>query len=167
MAVCFLTPIYTSSEVQGKKKGYHSIKIKKFLCESDLYWRKEVTVKLNFAIHNVKNEVSFSLCKYWSALIPKHKQSPRIVILKAVCRFVVLLLSTFSGFSIFGADFSFAFSNFAHYCFVLLNAPLSDWDKKGVCNFPGNLDPPSLTPGGPVALLVWVVWEPLWAKISY
>ena len=50
--------------VQGRKKGYHSIKIKKFLCESDLYWRKEVTVKLNFAIHNVKNEVSFSLCKY-------------------------------------------------------------------------------------------------------
>ena len=61
-------------------------------------------------------------------------QSPRIVILKAVCRFVVLLLSTFSGFSIFGAGFSFAFNNFAHYCFVLLNAPLGDWDKKGDCN---------------------------------
>ena len=45
---------------------------------------------------------------------------------KAVCRFAVLLLSTFSGFSIYGAGFSFAFSNFAHYCFVLLNAPLSD-----------------------------------------
>ena len=29
-------------------------------------------------------------------------------------------------FSIFAAGFSFAFSNFAHYCFVLLNAPLSD-----------------------------------------
>ena len=29
-------------------------------------------------------------------------------------------------FSIFASGFSFAFSNFAHYCFVLLNAPLSD-----------------------------------------
>ena len=51
-------------QAQGRKKVYHSIKMKKFLCESDLYWRKEVTVKLNFAIHNVKNEVSLSLCKY-------------------------------------------------------------------------------------------------------
>ena len=51
-------------QAQGRKKGYHSIKIKKFLCKSDLYWRKEITFKLNFAIHNVKNEVSFSLCKY-------------------------------------------------------------------------------------------------------
>ena len=64
------------------------------------------------------------------ALIQKHKQSPRIIILKAVCRFVVLHLSTFSGFSIFSAGFSFAFGNFARYCFVLLNAPLSDRDRK-------------------------------------
>ena len=76
------------------------------------------------------------------ALIQKHKQSPRIVILKAVCRFVVLHLSTFFGFSIFSAGFSFASGNFARYCFVLLNAPLSDRDRKNkTClqwvNFPG------------------------------
>ena len=33
-------------------------------------------------------------------------------------------------FSIFVAGFAFAFGNFAHYCVVLLNAPLSDRDKK-------------------------------------
>ena len=91
------------------------------------------------------------------ALIQKHEQSLRIVTLKAVCRFVVLLLSTFSGFSIFAAGSSFAFGNFTHYCVVLLNAPLSDLGEKKtrVCNgllFLGNLDP-SLTPGGPFALL--------------
>lgn len=35
------------------------------------------------------------------------KQLPRIVILKAVCRFVVVLLSTLSGFSIFTAGLPF------------------------------------------------------------
>ena len=64
------------------------------------------------------------------ALIQKHEQSLRIVTLKAVCRFVVLLLSTFSGFSIFAAGSSFAFGNFTHYCVVLLNAPLSDLGGK-------------------------------------
>ena len=68
------------------------------------------------------------------ALIQKHEQSLRIVTLKAVCRFVVLLLSTFSGFSIFAAGFSFAFGNFTHYCVFLLNAPLSDLgEKKDTC----------------------------------
>ena len=76
------------------------------------------------------------------ALIQKHEQSLRIVTLKAVCRFVVLLLSTFSGFSIFAAGSSFAFGNFTHYCVVLLNAPLSDLgEKKDTClqwvPFPG------------------------------
>ena len=33
-------------------------------------------------------------------------------------------------FPIFAAGFSFAFSNFAHYCVVLLNTPLSDRDIK-------------------------------------
>ena len=50
--------------------------------------------------------------------------------LKAVCRFVVLLLSTFCGLSIFVATFSFALRNFAHYCVIPLNALLSDRDKK-------------------------------------
>ena len=45
------------------------------------------------------------------ALMQKHlytKYLPRIAILKAVCRFVVLLLSTFCSFSIFVAGVFFA-----------------------------------------------------------
>ena len=41
------------------------------------------------------------------ALIPKRYQSPRIVKFESLCRFVVLLLSTFSGFFIFVAGFPF------------------------------------------------------------
>ena len=106
-------------------------------------------------------------CKNVNFLIQKHKQSPRIVILEAVCQFVVLLLSTFFGFSIFAAGFSFAFGKFAHYCVVLLNAPLSDRDKKKnktktkkknpVCSgllFLWSLSPSSLKLGGPVFPLV-------------
>lgn len=46
------------------------------------------------------------------------------------CQLLVLLLSTFSGYSIFAMGFSFAFSNFAHYFVWILNAPLRDQDKK-------------------------------------
>ena len=111
------------------------------------------------------------------ALIQKHEQSLRIVTLKAVCRFVVLLLSTFSGFSIFAAGFSFAFGNFARYFVVFLNVPLSDRDEKKtrVCNgllFPRNLDP-SLIPGDLVILLVCgfrrrdnlLAWHELFANL--
>ena len=66
------------------------------------------------------------------ALIQKTSTSASNRDFKAVCRFVVLLLSSFCGFSIFAAGFSFAFGNFARYCNVLLNAPLSDRDKKKV-----------------------------------
>ena len=57
--------------------------------------------------------------------------------------------------SIFSAGFFFAFGNFARYCVVLLNAPLSDRDKKkkSFCHgllFPRNLDLASVTPGGPI-----------------
>ena len=83
-----------------------------------------------FDVHDVENEVTFSLCKYqpWykTSTIASNRN------FKAVCRFVVLLLSSFCGFSIFAAGFSFAFGNFARYCNVLLNAPLSDRDKKKV-----------------------------------
>ena len=61
------------------------------------------------------------------ALIQKTLTIP---ILKAVCRFIVLFLNTFPGFSIFATGFSFAFGNFAHYCVVLLNTPLSSRDLK-------------------------------------
>ena len=69
------------------------------------------------------------------ALIQKHlytKQLPRIAILKAVCRFVVLLHSTFCSFFFFivAAGFFFTFGNFVHHCVVFLNAPLSDRDYK-------------------------------------
>ena len=69
-------------------------------------------------------------------LMQKHlyaKHLPRIAILKAVCRFFVLLFSTFCSFSIFVAGFFFAFGNFAHQFFVLFNAPLNDRDKKKTC----------------------------------
>ena len=62
------------------------------------------------------------------ALIQKHQQLPRIVILKAVYQFVVLLLSTFSGFSIFVMGFSFVFGKFSYYCVVLLDTPLTNRD---------------------------------------
>ena len=92
------------------------------------------------------------------ALIQKHEQSLRIVTFKAVCRFVVLLLSTFSGFSIFAAGFSFAFGNFTHYCVFLLNAPLGDLgEKKDTClqwvTFPRK-SRSIVDLRGPVALLV-------------
>ena len=111
------------------------------------------------------------------ALIQKTSTSASNRDFKAVCRFVVLLLSSFCGFSIFAAGFSFAFGNFARYCNVLLNAPVSDRDKKkSVWNgllFPGNLDPSSLTPGGPIVLLVWgfrrrdnlLTWRELFANL--
>ena len=126
-------------EKKGKKKEEkNSVKIRnKFLCESDWYWRsstlasrfrtKKSPSSQNLPYMMIKRGFLF----FMQALIQKHWQPPeapqwpRIVIWKAVCIFVVLLLSTFSNFSIFAAGFSFAFDNFAHYCFVLLNAPLT------------------------------------------
>ena len=64
------------------------------------------------------------------ALIKKHQQSPRIVVLKAVSRFPVLLLRTFSGFSTSVVGFAFAFCSFAQYYVVHLIALLSNRDKK-------------------------------------
>ena len=52
--------------------------------------------------------------------------------LKAACRFVVLLLSTFCGFPFLPWVLPLPFRNFAHYCAALLNAPMSDRDKKRV-----------------------------------
>ena len=108
---------------------------------------KEVAVKPKFAIHNVKSEVSFSLYKPLYKNIDKLRvhQSPRIW--KAVRGFVVLLFSSFR-FSNFAARFSFAFGNFAHYCDVLLIAPLTmsamDYFSREI------FDSWSLMPGGSV-----------------
>ena len=78
---------------------------------------KEVTVKPKFAILNVKNKFSFSLCKYqpWYKYIYNCLRSFQIQIFQ----FVALLLSTFCGFSIFDTGFAFGFGNFAQYCVVL------------------------------------------------
>ena len=65
-------------------------------------------------------------------MIQKHLQSPQILISNAFCQFVVLLLSTFCGFSTLAGGFVFAFGNFAYYCVILLNAPLSNRDKKNL-----------------------------------
>ena len=85
----------------------------------------------------------------------------------------------------FGAGISFASGNFALYCVVLLNAPLSDQDqKKNVSaihvTFPGKswsividarrsrcttglqFQEARQSPG-----VAWVVCKPLWTKISY
>ena len=145
---------------EERKKEYHSVKKrKKILHDSDQYRRcsVQVAVKPKFTTHNVKKEVSFSLYKY----------QPYAKTLKVAsnCNFESCLsirclapLHILAFFCIFAAGFSFAFLNFAHYCVVLLNALLSNRDKKErVCNgllFPGNIDPSSLTPGGPIVLLI-------------
>ena len=116
---------------------------------------KEVAVEPKLAINDVKNEVP---PLHASRTSLDKKQSPRIVILKAVCRFIVLLINKVCGFSIFAAGFPLllatlliivSFSSTLHGAIEIKN--------KRVCNgllFPGNLDPSSLTPGGPVVLLV-------------
>ena len=61
------------------------------------------------------------------------RTSNKEVVVKPKC--VIHIHSSFSGFSIFAVGFAFACGNFAHYCVVLLNAPLSDRKRKrGVCN---------------------------------
>ena len=124
---------------KGKKKEEkNSVKTRnKFLCESDWYWRSSTLASRFLTKKSPSSQtVPYIMIKrgflfFMQALIQKHWQSPeapqwpQIVIWKAVCIFVVLLLSTFSNFSIFAAGFSFAFGNFAHYCVVLLNAPLT------------------------------------------
>ena len=63
------------------------------------------------------------------------------------CMSIRCLAPQLCSFLIFAAGFSFAFDHFAHYCVVLLNAPLSNRDKKRkkkVCNgllLSGNLNP--------------------------
>ena len=76
----------------------------------------------------LKNEVSFSICKYqpWYKNIKYHDEINFESCMSIRC----LAPQHIRSFSIFVAGFAFAFGNFAHYCVVLLNAPLSDRDKK-------------------------------------
>ena len=63
------------------------------------------------------------------------------------CMSIICLAPQLCSFLIFAAGFSFAFDHFAYHCVVLLNAPLSNRDKKRkkkVCNgllLSGNLNP--------------------------
>ena len=95
------------------------------------------------------------------ALMQKHLYTghlPRIAILKAVCRFVVLLLSTFCSFSIFVAGVFFALATLLIIVSssLTLHSAIEIKKKNLVCIgflFPGNLGPKSVTLGGPVVLL--------------
>ena len=124
---------------KGKKKEEkNSVKTRnKFLCESDWYWRsstlasrfrtKKSPSSQNMPYIMLKARFPFLYASVDTKTLTT-AGSPSMASnrnLKAVCIFVVLLLSTFSNFSIFAAGFSFAFGNFAHYCFILLNAPLT------------------------------------------
>ena len=81
-------------------------------------WKRLVLAELHAGVqiskkrsHHQTKICQIRCTKRGFLLIQKHKQSPRIVILEAVYQFVVLLLSTFFGFSIFAAGFSFAFGS--------------------------------------------------------
>ena len=72
-----------------------------------------------FAIHNVKTRFPFL---YASTSLDRNFDS----CLSIRCLAPQQILRFF--FFIFGAGVAFAFGNCAHYCVVLLNAPLSDRD---------------------------------------
>ena len=120
---------------QRKKKEYHSVKKRKnsfVKATGTLVSRsisnKEVAVKPKFAYVifqtrfpflyastgldiktlTIASNRNFESCMSIRCLAPQH----------------------ISGFFIFAAGFSFAFGNFAHYCVVLLKAPLSNLIKK-------------------------------------
>ena len=109
----------------------------------------EVAVQPKFAIHDVKKRFSF--------LYASTSLETKTLKIASNLIFVVLLLSSFCGFSIFAAGFFFVYGNFAHYCVVLLNAP-SDRNWKRKClqwvTFPGQSWSIVMTPGGSVVLLV-------------
>ena len=135
---------------------------------------KEVAIKTKFATHNVKNEVSFSFC------MPCYKNmNNRLECNFESCRSICCLAPQHI-FRFFHFRRGF-FLCLWQLCSLLCRPPqrsLSDRDiKKGVSNgllFPGNLDPSSLTPGGPVVLLVWgfkrrrdnlLAWRELFANL--
>ena len=135
----------------NEERKYHSVKrskkssfVKGTGTSGAPHWRpdfrnKEVTVKPKLVIHDVKTRfpslfASTSLgtktIKITSNKSPfSNGLLPRIVILKTVSRFVVSLLSTFSGLSIFCRGF---FLCFWQLCLLLCCPPkrsLSDRDK--------------------------------------
>ena len=143
-------------------------KEKNFLCESDWCWRsstlafrvlnKEVAVKSKFTIHNVKIEVSLSLCKYqpWCENICIQNTCLESQFWKLYVDSLSCSSVHFTVFSIFVAGVSLHWQLCSSLCRPP-NAPLSNRDKKKTCLqrdfFPGNLGPKSVTLGGPVVLL--------------
>ena len=120
---------------------------------------KEVAVKSKFTIHNVKNEVSLSLCKYqpWCKKTFVYKTLASNRNFESCMSIRCLASQHILQFFHFCRGCFLCIGNFAHHCVVLLNAPLSNRDKKKrVCIgflFPGNLGPKSVTLGNPVVLL--------------
>ena len=82
---------------------------------------------------------------------------------ETVCQFVVLLLSTFCGFSIFATLLNIVLSSL-HVCNGLLFP--RNLDPSSLTS--GNLDPLSLTPGGPIVPLIcgFRRWAISWCGVS-
>ena len=125
---------------------------------------KEVAVQPNCHTQCWKRGFLFFI----EAWIQRHQQSPRIVILKVVCRFVVLLLSTFSGFSIFTAGFLCLWQ----LCSLLCRPPQRSTERSRILIHRHWRQEVQLFHclrfEETSNLLAWgdVVCEPLWAKIS-
>ena len=91
------------------------------------------------------------------ALIQKHQQLPRIVILKLYVDLLSCSSAHFAGFPFLPRVFPLPL---ATLLVIVTSSSTLHWaieiKKKSVWNgllFPGNLDPSSLTPGGPIVLL--------------
>ena len=149
----------------------------------------EVAVKSKFTIHNVNNEVSLSLCKYqpWCKNICIQNTCLGSQFWKLYVYSLSCSSAHFAVFPFLSRVFS-CIGNFAHHCVVLLNAPLSDRDKKKkkkkkTClqwvSFPGkslSIVSDARRSRCPIGLrfqevrspgVGQVVCEPLWAKISH
>ena len=116
-------------KVQRREKEYHSVKKRKNPLWSHWYWRsstlasrfraKKSPSNLNFSNIMLKTRFPFIY-----ASISRDTKTLTIASIRCLASQQIFRLSIFS------AGFFFAFGNFARYCVVLLNAPLSDRDKK-------------------------------------
>ena len=131
--------------LKNKKRIKNSVKKRnKFLCESDWYWRssmlasrfqtKKSPSNQNLPYIVLKARFSFlyaSLCTKTLTIA----RSPSVASnLEAVCGFVVLLLSTFSDFSIFADGFSFASGNLL---IIVMSFSSLHWPCLQWVTFPG------------------------------
>ena len=136
---------------------------------------KEVVVKPKFAVHDVETRFPFLYAS--TRLDTKTSIIASNRSFKAVRRFVVLLLSSFWDFPFLPRVFPLPL---ATLLVIVTSSSTLHWaieiKKKSVWNgllFPGNLDPSSLTPGGPIVLLVCgfrrrdnlLTWRELFANL--